>query len=902
MCADRIYRFKSSQVLIICVLLAFILLMNIWQAFQSYQAELNTIKKRQSAYVNAMTSHAERVVGESVLILDHVLDDVLQAGGTRASEKKLYDIFAGEINRSPQVGSIFLIKDNGYLLSSSLEYPVRRLSLAFRDFFPFHRDHTSDAIYFSQASKNKIDNTWRIVISRRLNGRDGRFAGVLAISLKSEYFQSVYRSLEPLPTERFSLFNLRGDRLASLPFAEQAMTANMASSELFTRYLPKAATGNFESESYSFDKSHRLVTYRMLSNAPLVTSLSIEKQAVFAAWRMQLLWHLLFILISVGITLWLLLRYYRMSDQATQQLETLVQERTRSLVDTSHDLAQNEQKLQALLDISQFQAKNSQELLDFALEKVMQITASQFGYIYHYHEEQQEFVLNSWSKGVMPACSVASPQTLYQLEKTGIWGEAVRQRRTILINDFAAPDPLKKGYPEGHVPLSRFLTVPVFDIDHKIVAVVGVANKEEPYSEQDAIQLDLMMAEVWRITKRLELELKLISAGREWQTTFDAISDSVALIDRDQQILRCNQASTKLFGRSYREIVDNHCFALLHGADHPIEDCPMVRALQTRRSENKLIFENGRWLHVTVDPLLNEQGEVTGAVHIVHDDTVRVTTDTSVREMQAQLLQNEKMASIGQLSAGIAHEINNPMGFINSNLGTLEKYVDKFDRYIALLENSLQQTGNLQQLDAVHALRKELKLDYVLKDIYQLISESTDGAERVMKIVQDLKTFSRSDTEKMGKADLKQCLDSTINIIWNKIKYAAELERSYGDTPKVLCNIQQVNQVFMNLLVNAVHAIESKGSEELGTVVVRTWADDDNAFVSVSDTGCGMSDEVKRKIFDPFFTTKDVGQGTGLGLSISHEIIKKHGGEITVESEVGHGTTFTVRLPLTAKH
>jgi PAS domain S-box-containing protein len=1017
----RIYRFSSSQLLIICVLLAFILLINIWQAFQGYQSEQNSIEKRQTAYVNAMTSHAERVVGESVQILDHVLDDVLQAGGARASEKKLYAIFVGQINRSPQVGSIFLIKEDGYLQSTSLEYPARRLSLAFRDFYPFHRDHKSDAIYFSQPGKNKIDNTWRIVLSRRLNGRDGRFEGVLAISLKSEYFQNVYRSLDPLPTERFSLFNLRGDRLASIPFSEQAMTTNMAGSELFTQHLPKAAAGNFESESYSFDKSHRLVTYRMLSNAPLVTSVSIEKKAMFTAWRKQLLWRLLFMLISVGTTLWLLLRYYRLSDQTTQQLETLVQERTRSLVDISHDLAQNEQKLQALLDISQFQAENSQELLDFALEKVMQITASQFGYIYHYREEQQEFVLNSWSKGVMPSCSVASPQTLYQLEKTGIWGEAVRQRRRILINDFAAPDPLKKGYPEGHVPLSRFLTVPVFDIDRRIVAVVGVANKEEPYSEQDAIQLELMMAEVWRITKRLELELKLINAGREWHTTFDAISDSVALIDRNQKILRCNQASTRLFGRSYSEIVDHHCYELLHGSVHPVDACPMVRAVQSRRSENQLIFEHGRWLHVTVDPLLDEQGEVTGAVHIVHDDTERVMAeqaqldllelfrqlmlhspvyiyikemleDTSVvlqasenftdmvgipgskiinkrmeeifpaavaakiirddyevvskgvvfeceeelhgrsyftikfpirlgskqllagytlditgrkqaerslKEMQAQLLQNEKMASIGQLSAGIAHEINNPMGFINSNLGTLEKYVEKFDRYIALLEKLVQDSSDEHGRQEAAALRKALKLDYVLQDIVQLLHESADGAERVLKIVQDLKIFARSDTAQIARADLNQSLDSTINIIWNQIKYVADLQKEYGELPKVACNVQQINQVFMNLLVNAVHAIESQGSGELGTITITTSADDASVFISIADTGCGISPEVQRRIFDPFFTTKEVGKGTGLGLSISYDIINKHGGEIIVESTEGAGTVFTVRLPIT---
>jgi PAS domain S-box-containing protein len=680
----------------------------------------------------------------------------------------------------------------------------------------------------------------------------------------------------------------------------------------------------------------------------------------------------------------------------------------------------HQQRLQGLLDISQFPAKDIQELLDYALQKVIEITRSEFGYIYHYHEDRQEFVLNSWSKGVMPACSVSDPLSLYKLEKTGIWGEAVRQRRPILVNDFAADNPLKKGYPEGHVHLTRFLTVPVFDLNQQIVAVVGVANKNLPYTDFDTQQLDIMMAEVWRIAKRLEMESKLIHAGHEWQTTFDAISDSVCLIDAEQRILRCNVASTRFFKCSFKEIIGQHCWKLTHGTDQPIEGCPMQRALYSRTTESQLIFEGNRWLHITVDPLLDEQGVLTGAVHIVHDDTERVESEQSQRDlltmleavqnelyvinpdtlrfeyvndcaqknlgytlsqlkqmtpldvkpftrqqfmqmiaplvtggqqllrfetthqradgsiypvevnlqitvtqegqrflavihditqrkqdlkemqnMHAQLLQNEKMASIGQLSAGIAHEINNPMGFINSNLGTLEKYVEKFDRYIALLERLLQDSSDEHGRQEAAALRKALKLEYVLQDIGQLLHESAEGAERVMKIVQDLKTFSRSDTAQIARADLNQCLDSTINIIWNQIKYVADLKKEYGELPKVACNVQQINQVFMNLLVNASHAIETKGAEKLGTLRVRTWADNDNAFVSVSDTGCGMNNEVKSRIFDPFFTTKDVGQGTGLGLSISHEIIKKHGGEILVESADGAGTTFTIRLPIT---
>ena len=178
-----------------------------------------------------------------------------------------------------------------------------------------------------------------------------------------------------------------------------------------------------------------------------------------------------------------------------------------------------------------------------------------------------------------------------------------------------------------------------------------------------------------------------------------------------------------------------------------------------------------------------------------------------------------------------------------------------------------------------------------------LIDENNEGLERVNRIVQDLQTFSRSDASVYSNTDLNQCLDSTINIISNVIRYAAELKREFSDLPKIFCNSQQINQVFMNLLMNAAHAIQTKG-EEVGTITIRTWSDHYNVFVSVSDTGCGIAPENRNKIFDAFYTTKEVGKGTGLGLSISASIVNNHGGDITVESEVGVGSTFTVRLPL----
>lgn len=267
--------------------------------------------------------------------------------------------------------------------------------------------------------------------------------------------------------------------------------------------------------------------------------------------------------------------------------------------------------------------------------------------------------------------------------------------------------------------------------------------------------------------------------------------------------------------------------------------------------------------------------------------------EETMRAMQAQIIQQEKMASIGQLAAGVAHEINNPVGFITSNLTSLGKYAERLDTFIAAMQKSLYECPKHPGLKELDQLRQKLKVDYIISDVNELINESLDGANRVRRIVQDLKSFSRVDQAEKSRANLNDCLETTINIAWNELKYIATLERRFGEIPEIICNPQQLNQVFLNLLVNAAQSMEQQG-----TITVTTWSEPGQVCVSVADTGKGMPQEVQERIFEPFFTTKPAGKGTGLGLSISADIVRKHQGEISVKSEPGAGTTFIVRLPL----
>ncbi len=261
---------------------------------------------------------------------------------------------------------------------------------------------------------------------------------------------------------------------------------------------------------------------------------------------------------------------------------------------------------------------------------------------------------------------------------------------------------------------------------------------------------------------------------------------------------------------------------------------------------------------------------------------------------QEQLVQSEKMASIGQLAAGVAHEINNPIGYVHSNLGSLQEYLHSLFSLIDLYERALRSPDPKAMLPEIDEMRARYDIDFITGDLPHLMSESREGIERVTAIVRNLKDFSYSGRDDGWKsADLHAGLDSTINIIWNELKYKVTLEKHYGRLPLVQCRPSELNQVFMNILLNASHAID-----ERGTISVATGVEGEEAWVEIQDSGHGIPEDILQRIFDPFFTTKPVGSGTGLGLSISYTIVKKHNGRIEARNVPGSGACFRITLPI----
>ncbi len=301
-------------------------------------------------------------------------------------------------------------------------------------------------------------------------------------------------------------------------------------------------------------------------------------------------------------------------------------------------------------------------------------------------------------------------------------------------------------------------------------------------------------------------------------------------------------------------------------------------------SRNDALTELNRSLEAKVEARTSELARANYQLEQEH--AVMKALLSQIKETQQQLLQSEKMAAIGQLAAGVAHEINNPIGFVNSNLGSLKAYTSNLLRLIEAYESS--------QPEVIARARQAADLEFLREDLPSLLAESQAGLDRVTRIVQDLKDFSRVDQAERQRADLNAAMNSTLNIVRNELKCKADVIVELGDIPEIDCAPAQLNQVFMNLLVNAAQAISGHGK-----IFVRSGFDKGNVWFEIEDTGAGMSAETRSRIFEPFFTTKPVGKGTGLGLSISYDIVvKRHQGRLEVHSEFGRGSRFRIWLPI----
>jgi len=444
------------------------------------------------------------------------------------------------------------------------------------------------------------------------------------------------------------------------------------------------------------------------------------------------------------------------------------------------------QRVEALLAINEQSGVLAEAaLLEFGLTLAERLTASQVACLYFVNDDQQTIEGTVLSAKARQDCHAGQTQH-GSIGEAGGWADSFHQQKAQVFNDYASCC-TSRDLPAGHVPLVRLVSVPVVE-DGKVHLLLGVGNKASDYDSFDVETLQLIGNDLWRIVRRMRVELLLQQRLRELSEIYLKLADA-----------------------------------------------------------------------------------------------------------QGQLLQSEKLSAIGQLAAGVAHEINNPIGFVQSNLGTLADYVADLlaiDRAYTEVEDQLGE-AQPQAFARVHALKRECDHDFIVGDLKQLLRESGEGLERVARIVQDLKGFSRVGETGWLWADLLAGLETTLNIVRNELKYKAEVVCELVALPPVRCIASQINQVFMNLLLNAGQAIETQGQ-----ITLRSGHDGDFVWIEVQDDGCGIAPDKTDRIFEPFYTSKPVGKGTGLGLSLAWGIVQRHQGTLTVTSALGKGSTFRVRLPI----
>jgi PAS domain S-box-containing protein len=403
----------------------------------------------------------------------------------------------------------------------------------------------------------------------------------------------------------------------------------------------------------------------------------------------------------------------------------------------------------------------------------------------------------------------------------------------------------------------------------------------------------------------------LKQVGYQNQMMLNWVNGAVITVDREGRVNHANEAALLALGWSIEAFIGLHVHETIHhsqddGSEYPWEFCPVFAAIEDGSSHHVdgdvFWHRNGSSFSADyiVCPARDENNEITGAVL-----TFRNLTEQKIQE--AKRIHSMKLESIGELSAGIAHEINTPIQFIGNNISFLQ---DSFDDMLKLLESYAELreavAGRAEYskiINKIDLAAEEADIEYLQEEGPKAFEQTQHGVDRVTKLVLGLKGFARSgEGDKKGSADINEIIRNTLNVCQNAYKYVADLELDLEELPSISVFAGDIGQVLVNLVVNAAHAIEEKrnSSDPLGKIHISSRKDEHDIFISVSDTGGGIPEGLKERVFDPFFTTKEVGRGSGQGLAISRTIIHdRHNGELSFESTVGKGTTFIIRLPYT---
>ena len=586
--------------------------------------------------------------------------------------------------------------------------------------------------------------------------------------------------------------------------------------------------------------------------------------------------------------------------KAHDEMESRVEKRTAALSKSNERLKQevlqretveaalrlDELRLEALVRLGQMTDSSTKEISDFVLDEAVKLTKSKLGFLGFMNDEESEAAIHVWSKEAMAQCSVQDKPIHYPIIAAGIWGEAARNRAPIIINDYSVSHPAKKGYPDGHVELLRMLSVPVFD-QERIVMVAAMANKEQDYDTSDVRQLSLLLDGMWRIIQRKRAEEQLRQSKAKLQGVFNGILDPLILIGDDMKVKMLNKAAA-----DYYEIADpqqaigRHCHQAFKGKSDLCEQCRVATEISSNDSisyERKGLMDPDRFERVVLYPLTKTSGSPGDVI-------IRVSDITERRLFERQVIQKEKISSLGVLVSSIAHEINNPNNFVSFNIPILRDYIQEI---MPIIDEYAER----------HAGLEFCRLPYpeFRQDIFKLLDNLEHGSGRISSFVSNLRDFTQDqDKQPRSWVELENVIDRVLSICHSNIKNAVNsfIKNVPEHLPKIYTYPYTLEQILMNLLMNAAQAADKKDSWIKLSATVNDGSPG-HIVIEVSDNGCGIDEDKRQKIFDPFYTTKSRLDGTGLGLYVCHTLVEGLKGRIEVESQPGEGSIFKVILPAT---
>jgi PAS domain S-box-containing protein len=537
-----------------------------------------------------------------------------------------------------------------------------------------------------------------------------------------------------------------------------------------------------------------------------------------------------------------------------------------------------------LLRLNQMSGATVGEIMAFAFEEAVRLTRSTIGYLAFLNGEETHLTMQIWSRNAMAQCGIDDRLVVYPVEATGLWGEVVRQRRPVITNDYGAPNPWKKGLPEGHVTLLRHMNVPVM-VGSRIVLVAGVGNKEDEYDETDVRQLTLLMEGMWRLMEHRKADEKIRVMNERFSSVLRASTAySIIGTDTDGIIKVFNEGAELMLGYAADDLIDRATVEMIHDpGEVAVRAAEMginpgfevlvsaARQGQTETREWTYIRRDGSRLTVslTVTAMRSARGVLTGFIAIARDITAE-------KKMEQQFIQSQKMESVGLLAGGVAHDFNN---LLTPILGYTE----------ILLSGFSEEDPRYRRLQQVQ-----------------------QAAERAKELTRRLLAFSRKQVIELKSVNLGDIIRQFGSMLRRTIRENIQIEFRISESLScVRADAGQIEQVLLNLAVNAQDAMPEGGVltieamdmdlDESYTASHPELKPGRHVMLAVSDTGVGMDEQTQEHIFEPFFTTKELGRGTGLGLSTVYGIVRQHGGSINVYSEKSRGSTFKIFIPQEAE-